>query len=90
MGKWARSHQSPIAILSMLLLKIDISVAFEIKPHSIKRYAYPLAYALAGFAKSLRFEIVLERKRIKALSGANVMLGDVNRDYYADNGISSL
>lgn len=29
-------------------------------------------------------------KRIKALGGANVMLGDVNRNYYADNGISSL
>ena len=29
-------------------------------------------------------------KRIKALGGASVMLGDVNRNYYADNGISSL
>ncbi len=29
-------------------------------------------------------------KRIKELGGNNVMLGDVNRDYYADNGISSL
>ena len=29
-------------------------------------------------------------KRIKELGGNNVMLGDVNRNYYADNGISSL
>lgn len=29
-------------------------------------------------------------KRIKELGGSNVMLGDVNRNYYADNGISSL
>ncbi len=29
-------------------------------------------------------------KRIKELGGSNVTLGDVNRDYYADNGISSL
>ncbi len=29
-------------------------------------------------------------KRIKELGGSNVMLGDVNRDYYADNGISKL
>ena len=29
-------------------------------------------------------------KRVKALGGANVMLGDVNRNYYADNGISGL
>ena len=29
-------------------------------------------------------------KRIKALGGARVMLGDVNRNYYADYGISSL
>lgn len=28
--------------------------------------------------------------RIKALGGDNVMLGDVNRNYYADNGISKL
>lgn len=29
-------------------------------------------------------------KRIKELGGNNVMLGDVNRNYYADNGISNL
>lgn len=29
-------------------------------------------------------------KRIKELGGNNVLLGDVNRDYYADNGISTL
>lgn len=29
-------------------------------------------------------------KRIKALGGGSVTLGDVNRDYYADNGISKL
>lgn len=29
-------------------------------------------------------------KRIKALGGSSVMLGDVNRNYYADKGISSL
>lgn len=29
-------------------------------------------------------------KRIKALGGSSVMLGDVNRNYYADNGISKL
>lgn len=29
-------------------------------------------------------------KRIKELGGDSVMLGDVNRNYYADNGISSL
>ncbi len=29
-------------------------------------------------------------KRIKELGGNNVMLGDVNRNYYVDNGISSL
>lgn len=29
-------------------------------------------------------------KRIKALGGDNVTLGDVNRNYYADNGISKL
>ncbi len=29
-------------------------------------------------------------KRIKELGGNSVMLGDVNRDYYADNGISNL
>ena len=28
--------------------------------------------------------------RIKALGGDNVTLGDVNRNYYADNGISKL
>ena len=29
-------------------------------------------------------------RRLKAIGGENVMLGDFNRDYYADNGISTL
>ena len=28
--------------------------------------------------------------RLKAIGGANVILGDFNRNYYADNGISTL
>lgn len=41
-----------------------------------------------GYQEAERVRVL--GKRIKALGGSNVMLGDVNRDYYADNGISSL
>ncbi len=41
-----------------------------------------------GFTEAERVRALAQR--IKALGGNNVMLGDVNRDYYADNGISTL
>lgn len=41
-----------------------------------------------GFQEQERVRVL--GKRIKELGGDNVMLGDVNRNYYADNGISSL
>lgn len=41
-----------------------------------------------GYQEAERVRVL--GKRIKELGGSNVMLGDVNRNYYADNGISSL
>lgn len=41
-----------------------------------------------GFSEAERVRALA--KRIKALGGNNVILGDVSRDYYADNGISTL
>lgn len=41
-----------------------------------------------GFTEAERVRVL--GKRIKELGGANVMLGDVNRNYYADNGIGAL
>lgn len=41
-----------------------------------------------GYQEAERVRVL--GKRIKELGGSNVMLGDVNRDYYDDNGISSL
>lgn len=41
-----------------------------------------------GFQEAERVRALANR--IKALGGANVMLGDFNRNYYADNGISNL
>ena len=42
----------------------------------------------SGFSEAERVRALA--KRIKALGGNQVTLGDFNRDYYADNGISSL
>lgn len=41
-----------------------------------------------GYQEAERVRVL--GKRIKELGGSNVLLGDVNRNYYADNGISSL
>nr|DAG84186.1 MAG TPA: lysin [Caudoviricetes sp.] len=41
-----------------------------------------------GYEEAERVRVL--GKKIKELGGSNVTLGDVNRDYYADNGISSL
>lgn len=41
-----------------------------------------------GYQEAERVRVL--GKRIKELGGDNVMLGDVNRNYYADNGISNL
>lgn len=41
-----------------------------------------------GYQEAERVRVL--GKRIKELGGNNVMLADVNRNYYADNGISSL
>lgn len=41
-----------------------------------------------GYEEAERVRVL--GKKIKELGGSNVNLGDVNRDYYADNGISSL
>ena len=41
-----------------------------------------------GFSEAERVRALATR--IKALGGDRVTLGDFNRDYYADNGISSL
>lgn len=41
-----------------------------------------------GFQEYERVRVL--GKRIKELSGDNVMLGDINRNYFADNGISNL
>lgn len=41
-----------------------------------------------GYTEAERVRVLA--KKIKELGGNNVMLGDVNRDYYADNGISTL
>lgn len=41
-----------------------------------------------GYTEAERVRVL--GKRIKELGGSSVMLGDVNRNYYADNGISNL
>lgn len=41
-----------------------------------------------GYKEAERVRVL--GKKIKELGGSNVTLGDVSRDYYADNGISSL
>lgn len=41
-----------------------------------------------GFQEAERVRVL--GKRIKELGGPNVILGDINRDYYKDNGISKL
>ena len=41
-----------------------------------------------GYEEAERVRVL--GKKIKELGGSNVTLGDVNRDYYADNGISRL
>lgn len=41
-----------------------------------------------GYNEAERVRVLA--KRIKELGGDNVLLGDINRDYYADNGISNL
>lgn len=41
-----------------------------------------------GYTEAERVRVLA--KRIKELGGSSVMLGDVNRNYYADNGISNL
>lgn len=41
-----------------------------------------------GYQEAERVRVLAQR--IKELGGSNVMLGDVNRNYYADNGISNL
>ncbi len=41
-----------------------------------------------GYSEAERVRALAQR--IKTLGGNNVTLGDVNRNYYADNGISTL